>query len=277
MTEINQFNNRHENTYSFFNTYNNLCERRKNMGFGYHKTITMKYFIKLIFLFSVGLINAQSYTEKYNSLEHRYEYFNSDGNLAGYKYYDGLNQQWVYKDMNEQPKSTYINPINEERVSQVLAAKDRKYDVNVDKIRNAINTIREKVYNLNLNIETKNSIWSDFNSRCLNVIDKKNYDYSNNNTPRVVINFMYESIDKIISNNIQPTENNYRPDPYKEYSGFVELKSSAPFLQYPSENSPVKGQIPKGKVQILSRFNALYYEINYNGTTGYIFSAYFKN
>lgn len=146
-------------------------------------------------LISFGSL-AQSYTEKYDSLNQRYEYFNNQGTMVGYKYYDGLNQAWVYKDLSEKPKSTYIDPINNELIQQVLSSKDRKYESNVQKIQNAISDINSKILTLSEDEETKNIIRTKFND-VVNGLNSKNRDYSNNNTANQIVQYLYEMANTI--------------------------------------------------------------------------------
>src|SRR5690606_21028781 len=65
----------------------------------------MKYFILLFFLcISSGMV-SQNYTEKYNDLQQRYEYFGSDGRMVGYKKYNSLSEQWEYTDLTSSNNS----------------------------------------------------------------------------------------------------------------------------------------------------------------------------
>lgn len=152
----------------------------------------------ILFLLFTCITNAQSYTEKYNSFQNRYEYFNSNGTLVGYKYYDSFNQQWVYKDLNEKPKSTYVNPINTELLNKVMAKKQNSIDNNVQKIQNIVDDIYYKIQKLDLDKDVKKTINNRFESETLKFINSKKYNYSSNSITNQIINYLYSEINKII-------------------------------------------------------------------------------
>lgn len=248
------------------------------MGFKKWALIKMKNILYFtILLFSLNL-SAQSYTKKYNDLYNRYDYFNNNGTLIGYKYYDDLYQVWKYKDLSQVPTSSYIKPINTELVGKVLNAKQQKYDANVEKIYNTINEIRNKVYNLNLDPEVIESVWAKFNSQCLDVIDRKKFDYSSSTNTNTVMNFMYESINNIINNTNKKQKPKYiEQTPYKkEFSGYVETVSFAPITKEPNSSSKEIAIVKNGKVEIISKFNDSYYKVKYNNLTGYLLVAWIK-
>lgn len=64
--------------------------------------------MKKLIIFSSLLLGtlcfSQSVVEKYNSIYKRYEYFDSIGNLIGYKSYNNLSRQWEY--FTVQPQNT---------------------------------------------------------------------------------------------------------------------------------------------------------------------------
>lgn len=145
---------------------------------------------------SAGL--AQTITEKYNTLNHRYEYFDGNGNMIGHKTYDNLRDEWVYTTVPQQPNSTYIEPINLELVEKALSTKQSKYDANVEKINNAVIDMRNKLTFSSFSKETIEKIKKRFNSEYMDVMYSKKYDYSNNNTTRQIINWLYQGFDKIV-------------------------------------------------------------------------------
>lgn len=145
---------------------------------------------------------AQSYTEKYSTFNNRYEYFNSQGTMVGYKYYDSFNNNWVYKDLTEKPKSTYIEPINTKLVQRTLTSLDSRYDDNVRKVKNAIDDIENEVNKLP---NSKNIIYR-FKNETLKTVNSTKMDYSRSSTANTVIDFMYSEINKIIKEEQKETK-----------------------------------------------------------------------
>lgn len=158
----------------------------------------MKKLFVLLLLCLSNLIFAQSYTQKYNDLYNRYDYFNDSGKLVGYKYYDDLNRAWKYKDLTEQPKSTYINPINSDLVNRALSSKQNAYDNNVQRVQNVIDEIKSDILKMSADNDTKRKIHSKFVNQTLKAINSKNLDYSSNSITSQVIKFLYSDYQRIV-------------------------------------------------------------------------------
>ena len=93
----------------------------------------MKKILLIFLVISISQISySQSVVEKYNSLYNRYEYFDSSGNMIGYKTYNSLYNQWEYYDVKGKRRETdfgkYVPPVNLELVARVLAQKQARYD-----------------------------------------------------------------------------------------------------------------------------------------------------
>lgn len=158
----------------------------------------LKVFVLLLFFIVPYHGVAQSYTEKYNDIYNRYDYFNNDGKLVGYKYYDTLERAWKYKDISVAQNSGYIDPINSKLVNKVLASKQNSYNTNVQRITDAIRNIYEEISKLKCDISLRESIYYRFKKETIGTIDKSNTDYSNNQSSQAVINFLYDSVNTII-------------------------------------------------------------------------------
>lgn len=162
----------------------------------------------LTFFLLVGItMNSQTITEKYNSLMNRYEYYNSSGNMVGYKTYDSLMDTWNYYDVGKQTKAksnnNYVQPINLQLVNKALSNKQSRYDYNVQRIQNAINQINENVYNSSYSADVINQSITDFNEKCLEVLNSKKYDYSSDSKTTEIINWMQSSMRNFVANNLQ--------------------------------------------------------------------------
>ena len=69
----------------------------------------MRYLILFLFLVITNLSNAQSVTQKYNSLYNRYEYFDETGNMIGYKTYNSLLKQWEFYSSTDSKRKTTLS------------------------------------------------------------------------------------------------------------------------------------------------------------------------
>lgn len=141
---------------------------------------------------SVNLINAQSYTEKYNDLYNRYEYFNNQGRMIGYKYYDNLYKVWKYKDISESSQNSYTSPVNSSLINQALATKQARFDENVKRVQNAIDDINSQIIEMDVSDAIRNEMNIKFKNR-IKLINSKNIDYSNNTTVKQVIEYLYSN------------------------------------------------------------------------------------
>lgn len=165
----------------------------------------MKNLILFTLLFNYYIVNAQTYTEKYNELYSRYEYFNESGKLVAYKYYDSLYKVWKYQTLQtEETKSTYIDPINTTLVNTALATNQNRYDANINRMYSAIADIKNKINNLTFSEEVRQNILRGFNSKCLSTIDSKKLDYSSNSITSQAVNYLYDCVNNIITS--QPKE-----------------------------------------------------------------------
>lgn len=165
----------------------------------------------VLFILSISLNSySQSYSEKWNSLENRYEYFNSQGYLVGYKSYDNINRQWNYYEVSQ--KSSYDIPvtssINLPLAQKVLASRQEAYDANSKKIDDLINTFREALNGSVLSDETKGRIKQKFNSEYLNVMYSKKYDFSDTSLTNQVIQWLNKGFEIIVTEEYENLKRN---------------------------------------------------------------------
>lgn len=81
--------------------------------------------IVILSLLSLGLmVSAQSRIEKYNSTLKRYEYYDGDGNLIGYKKYNNLSNQWEYFQEND---TQYRKRDRSTGMDELLKSQDETY------------------------------------------------------------------------------------------------------------------------------------------------------
>lgn len=99
-----------------------------------------KYLVLFLLAFTTSTICvAQTYTEKYNSLYNRYEYFDSQGNLIGYKKWNSLYERWEYHEEKPQQSQRnygeYVQPYDMDLIYKALELKQRQYDQAIERAR----------------------------------------------------------------------------------------------------------------------------------------------
>lgn len=154
-------------------------------------------------MFSFSFCFSQSATSKYNSIYNRYEYFDSNGTMTGYKTYNSVSQQWEYYEI---PKTNTQNRYNE--VQQVdtdyrikgLQYSENKSSRNYNRIVETINKIDKLIYNNGIN-EFNNELSKLFKN-CVNEINSKKIDLSSDDMTNRAINYLYdcynESLDYLL-------------------------------------------------------------------------------
>lgn len=164
---------------------------------------------KLLFLllFFVGFSSvAQTYVEKYNSLNGRYEYYDKQTNkIVAYKSYNSLNGTWetTYVNNNQQGSGRYIpqkqrTDDNFALLQQVMAEKQAKYDANYEKIMKHIGSFRMKTVLAIDERKVAGFIMDNFYKNCVNSLDGKNYDLSSNSKTIEIMNYITNCYDQLV-------------------------------------------------------------------------------
>lgn len=160
-----------------------------------------KYIIFLLFFCLCSY--SQTMTEKYNSYLNRYEYFDSYGNLTGYKSYNSYLGVWEYFKNNEEAynrkPTQYAKPRtdnNFELLQQVANQKESSYNRNRRRVEEVLSRI-QSVNNVGSNLELNMRKEKRFNSEVINVLNRKGYDYSSNSLTENVISWIYTVAAKI--------------------------------------------------------------------------------
>jgi|SRR5690554_753320 len=229
-------------------------------------------FSVMLFLFYGFTSTAQTYTKKYNSINGRYEYHNSNGTLVAYEVYNSIYNRWDYYTVNNDNNPYNRKPIevapvqsnvNLELIDRVMAKKQSNYDNNVQTIQNTINTLSNKINNLNISSELKESIHDDFD-RVLNVLNTNKYDYSSNSTTNDIVNWLYNEYNRIIKKASE-----------KSTTGkYVKIKGD--FTIWDSPNFSIgepKLEAKDVEVYVVKKVNDTFYEIRFGNITGYITHA----
>lgn len=146
---------------------------------------------------------SQTMTEKYNSYLNRYEYFDSSGNLTGYKTYNSYLGVWEYfkentNTYNKKPIQ-YAKPPTDDNfalLQQVANQKQNSYNINHKKVDDVLSRI-QYVISSEANTDLKRRLQNRFNLEILNVLNKREYDYSSNSLTDNVIGWIYNVSAKI--------------------------------------------------------------------------------
>jgi hypothetical protein len=109
-----------------------------------------KYLLLLLFFCTCAF--SQTMTEKYNSILGRYEYFDGQGNLTGYKVYDSLFKEWKYYQVEvqsyERKPIQYAKPPTDDNfalLAETAMRMDREYSSN-NSYDNKEQWARKKLY-----------------------------------------------------------------------------------------------------------------------------------
>lgn len=111
-------------------------------------------------------------------------------------------------------KAGYIQPtygtvstsINLPLVQQVLSTKQSAYDTNYNRVSNLINDMRSVLQSSNLDSKSITSIKSKFNTRYLEPMYAKRYDFSSNSLTTDVINWLNNGLTSIVDEEIKIAE-----------------------------------------------------------------------
>lgn len=118
-----------------------------------------KIFLIIVITFSSNLFCfAQSYSERYNSFYERYEYYDSNGNLIGYKKWNSLYNRFDIEFKGNNSNNSYnnnvnkIQPYNIELINKVLESKQNRYDSNIERMNYKVSQLQEigKFFNDNM-------------------------------------------------------------------------------------------------------------------------------
>jgi len=238
----------------------------------------MKKFVLLLsMLYSLSGI-AQTITEKYNSLQKRYEYFNSSGNLIGYKTYDSLKQTWNYYEAIQKQQNNYVEPINLELINKALASKQARLDNNVQKIEYAIQDISDKIMSLDVEYEVKNRINDRF-TNMLNNLNTQRLNYNSTSVSSQTINWLYTEINRIIpeeTNRIKSISQKTNLQNVKNGT-YVTLFRKATIWDSPEMTKAKSlGQMETNVVYVIEKTNSQFYKIKSGNIIGYVTAQNFK-
>ena len=152
----------------------------------------MKNLLILILCILCQKLVAQQSTEKWNDLYNRYEYYNSQNYMTGYKQWNSLRGQWEYFS-TENSISGYKagNTFKDENfalLERTMNRKQNQYDYNKKRIQNKIDELKYKLDELDPT-GVKRAVFNDIYVQELN---STRPDVSNNDKAQSIINWLYE-------------------------------------------------------------------------------------
>lgn len=155
---------------------------------------------------------SQTATKKYNSINRRYEYFDSRGNMTGYEIYNTLTRQWEYYSTTSQQRSLnqYRDPIPLDitPLGNATTTLQNRYNQNTQWVQQEISKMFDAVYSLDIYDNQKNQIIETFKNSPLKSVNSQRINYSNINECNRVLNYLKESLSTIIKNVTASNSNN---------------------------------------------------------------------
>lgn len=150
---------------------------------------------------------SQTVTKKYNSIDRRYEYFDSNGNMTGYEFYNNLSRQWEYYSLNNSQQRKpyqYRDPMQVDISSTINAATilQNRYNSNHQKVQAAINDITNQIMGLNVSKDTRQSILDGFNNTLVKHLDAINRQLSSASQTDNNIIWLYNAAKQITQNHL---------------------------------------------------------------------------
>ncbi|MDR5590803.1 hypothetical protein [Christiangramia sp. SM2212] len=140
----------------------------------------MKTFLSIILLaLTVSFTNAQDRTEKYNDYLERYEYYNDNGDLIGFKKYNDYLEQWEYTKINSSQNRRgnkyenieYYQP-DYELINNALKQKQKRYNSNEAYLQKSLNEIAKLLNQKYSGSENKEKAVNFFRKYSENLIDQ---------------------------------------------------------------------------------------------------------
>ena len=179
--------------------------------------------MKNIYTFIILLLCLSSYsqtiTEKYNSYLNRYEYFDSNGNLNGYKSYNSYLGVWEYFSNNSATysrKPVQYAPAPKDNsfalLQQTVMQRQSDYNSNKKIIDDLLVKLNERIIDIK-NYEIYSIVHKRFGLEVINFLNRSNIDFSNGSRVNEVRTFIVNKYNSIES------------EEYKNYNNKIVAKN----------------------------------------------------
>lgn len=151
-----------------------------------------KLFFILVFMFSSSFCFSQSATSKYNSIYNRYEYFDSNGTMTGYKTYNSVSQQWEYYEIpktNTQNRYNEVQQVDTDYMIKGLQYANAKSSRNYKILENEIKRLISIIDEVEASQDFKDRCHANF-KECVDEINNKKINLSSNEMTNRVIKYL---------------------------------------------------------------------------------------
>jgi hypothetical protein len=151
----------------------------------------------IILLLLCSITYAQQSTEKWNSYENRYEYFDSRGNMTGYKSYNPYEKQWEYYEVSKKQKYEPTSNVNIPLAQKALVSRQNAYDRNRARLQEVVDNIYKALAEIEDPTERKAKT-DKFTKEYFNTINNTPADLSSNSTTDRIINYLNQGFVNVV-------------------------------------------------------------------------------
>lgn len=160
----------------------------------------MKNILSLFLLLSSLACFSQVMTEKWNSYNNRYEYFNSYGNMTAYKVYNSYSRQWETYTVNSQNQGSF----NTELAMTALQKRQNAYDKGKQLINNKIQAGYNEIESFYLTKYQAGQLFikvvkSQYKNNYVNFILNQGLDYSKGDNVDYALRILEDGLQKTIT------------------------------------------------------------------------------
>ncbi|MCB0475843.1 MAG: hypothetical protein KDC69_09210 [Flavobacteriaceae bacterium] len=168
-----------------------------------------KLILSATMVLAFNISTAQTYVEKYNSLNGRYEYFDKEnGKMVAYSSYNSINGTW---------ETTYVNNSNQNSGGKYVPQKQRiddnfallykvmenrqsRFDSNYKKVQDHINSFSQRTRNtFGKDPRLVDLIIYEFNNGCVKKLNAMNYDLSDDAVTNNIINYLTDCYNSLLN------------------------------------------------------------------------------
>jgi hypothetical protein len=157
--------------------------------------------LRLTLLLTAILFSLQVYSqtmyEKYNNYLNRYEYFDTYGQMIGYKTYNAYTKTWEYYKSGQTDNDMHLTE-TARYVGGVQAQLQARYEYNHKRLTNSIEALAFRVSNSSYSDYVKENSLKFFNEKCINGLNSQKYDLTSNSQITQIIAWLNSSMNNFI-------------------------------------------------------------------------------
>lgn len=151
-----------------------------------------KLFFCFLFISSLTCF-SQTISEKWNSLDERYDYTDSNGNLVGYKRYNSLDERWEYTSVNSSNASYNPYGNNLKLYADTMSAKQARHYAGLERVT-------KYVRNLKVLLQDDPENMQQFEDKIVSKLRNNVIDYSSSSEVNRVIDYLTKGFDWVLKN-----------------------------------------------------------------------------